>query len=128
MVRVCSLPAAASHMVFPMSVVDVTSLLGRNPADEKRSPATSATNWSASPIVATPNRSRSSWVNTDTDAGVVLTGWGRRPGTTTSGSLNVGGSGGGGSGTCAHASWIEGTAITTTTHKNPQRPTRPLGP
>src|SRR5438034_10180110 len=39
MVRVCSLPAAASHMVFPMSVVDVTSLLGRKPADEKRSPA-----------------------------------------------------------------------------------------
>src|SRR5438094_132440 len=128
MVRVCSLPAPASHLVFPMSVVDVTSLLGRKPADENRSPAIMTRPSASDHRPDTPPADRSPRVNTDTDAGVVLTGWGRRPGTMTSGSSNVGGSGGGGSGTCARASRTNTTATTTPIHKNAQRPTRPLGP
>src|SRR5437899_4574933 len=81
-----------------------------------------------SATVRAPDRSMSSRLITLTDAGVVLEGWGRFPGTMTSGSSNVGGSCGWGSGTCANASWIETAPTTTATHKNAQRPTRPLGP
>src|SRR2546422_1022792 len=81
-----------------------------------------------SATVRAPDRSMSSRLITLTDAGVVLEGWGRFPGTMTSGSSNVGGSCGWDSGTCANASWIETAPTTTATHKNAQRPTRPLGP
>src|SRR2546426_4686120 len=88
----------------------------------------SATVRTASATVRAPDRSISSREITVTEAGVDVAGWGRFPGTMTSGSSNVGGSWGWGSGTCANASWIRPATTTTATHKNAQRPTRPLGP
>src|SRR3989442_715719 len=81
----------------------------------------------ASATVRAPDRSISSREITVTEAGVDVAGWGRFPGTMTSGSSNVGGSWGWGSGTCANASWTRPATTTTATHKNAQRPTRPLG-
>src|SRR3989449_6309954 len=61
----------------------------------------SATVRTASATVRAPDRSISSREITVTEAGVDVAGWGRFPGTMTSGSSNVGGCTGTGSGVCA---------------------------
>src|SRR3989449_6862751 len=92
---------------------------------------TSATVRTASATVRAPDRWISSREITVTEAGVDVAGWGRFPGTMTSGSSNVGGCTGTGSGVCAITVGTGKTTSITVTipvNKKTQRPTRPLGP